>query len=367
MEAILSFPAKAVYFFIKPERSAEEFTAATVAVTFFSGLAAYYAPIIFTFSYIPSIILAKTLISYDTEDKEYIARVNSFSLAIIAGSCIGYLINHDCFNIDKSFFIPTFKTPFHLLNYYATSLLILSFPDNFSLGKISPISFIYEKLTAERFEETKKVTYLAITIISLTAAYFFPFTCTFSLPLTFVLSKSIFQYGSLSPSEFNQFLTALSLTIFGSLCGKTLRSLSYPTPYSWKTPIHIINSLIALVLFGLSFIDDKNNYTPVDLSDITVVPQKLKRTNRDQNLTPLQERINKLLEKEFKIDSKFKEYEDQQLAAHYILLVEKNWKREDKKKNYMALILCSAPDKNPEIDDKYYICVIEAAKILGIN
>lgn len=366
MDRVTYYPTKVIYQWINHNRSAEEFTAATIAIAFFSGLGAYHSTKVFTFSVIPSILLLNQLRIIEQNDNDRF-RAIAFCRGIIGGACIGYLLHYDHFQCDRSFFVPSWTTPFHLLNFYLTIRWIFN-NEHYSLGRMSPSRLLAYYIFPEDPDlKPHKIVYVAIIVISAIAAYVVPYLHTFSIPVTFTLFMGALGTGRATENSLDRVILAVSLMILGTSVGKTL---SHAPRYSWKTPIHTLNNCVGLFLLGLSHLKtnwDFSDYSPIDLSNLEFTPIQIKQKNKDENFEALKVRVEELKKRNFKFDIKFKEKEDQILAAYYILLADKDWSRQEKKKNYMALALCSHADKNPGIDPQYARWVLDAAKILGAN
>lgn len=218
--------------------------------------------------------------------------------------------------------------------------------EHYSLGRISPARLLTPFLFPENPDlKPDKRVYLPIFVISAIATRMIPYIHTFSFPLAYALLRGLSPTRKATKDDLSHAIRARSLVIIGTSIGKML---SHSTQYSWKTPIHFSNICTGLTSLMISYL----NIHLDALSDLEFTPIQLQLKGKAENFQALKVRVEELKKQTFKFDKEIKEDADQKLAAHYILLADEGWTRA-KKKNYMALTLCSHHDKNPGIDDQY--------------
>lgn len=368
MEQISHSLAQFAHNFIKKPWSEKECTALSIALMVFSGLGAYRSTRIFTFSSIPSLFLPKVLESfYLKKHPKKLSQITALCRSIVVGAILGYWLNPE--------YIPllNWQFPFFLLNSYIFGLWTQNLP-LYSLGRFSPAGFLSEALYGYRDldEEPKYMVYVTIFAIAAIISYLFPIISNFSTLLVGCLMGATIQTGKVNQNHIDRLVRGASLMILGASLGKISFCLLKNLEIS---KIDMVEPSLGLILLGGSYLNFKEiSYTPVNLSDLTFTPTLLEKKieNRKANFDSLKERVEKLDEKtNFTLNPELKRIKDQQHAARYLLLIDENWNREHKRQNYMALLLCSAPDKNPEnqssIYEKVYEKVAKAGKILELS
>lgn len=374
----LNFPGQCIYSYVKETRTRSELATIAIALVTFSGTTSYFVPLSYTFASFSVLIIYAG--QFNAAKSEYgkipdflNRRIFAISLSIIVGAKIGQKMREYCYPLENPgpWYSVSLKTPLHLFNnllVYVTSPLYLNeIVDLKAVGSAAllPGQFIRSHMDKLQTDREKKIGLIAAFTIGALASYWVSLSYTFSTVIVITLIC-----GGHTDEIPLHFVGSLYLLLLGSKIGKMVANYRFPSSlpwYSvnWKTPFHIMNNAmiigipIGVILAALSYLNDPRSPLP----DLTYTPMTLKKSSR---LDDLKIRVLHLEGLKFELDPSIKSRDDI-CAAHYILLSDPKWTREEVRHNYKILVVQTHTDKNPNLDKKYNQYVTQAAQVLKVN